>query len=545
MDQTSFASVLVGYENPELFEEALDRYAAFSHCGAMAQKALQSDVVVLGLFRSNLNEDQKAIIESLLLTKRVVALLGDLDVYTSIPNIVHADAIIHMTIETPLHADVISQQLFGGASIQAVQIKDSNGNVLNDEMETSEKLIRLGFAPSQVVGFAPGMESRIDMIIKEAIDSMAFPGCQVLVAKKGNVVFHKTYGHHTYDKKIPVAPTDIYDLASITKIAAATTSLMKLNGDGLFDLDAPLKTYFPEVNGSDKADLIMRQILAHNARLKAWIPYWTTTIKKNGKYKRKTLKKKFKKKYPIKLTDNLYLYRDYKSQIYQMIKDSPMNVDPGYLYSGLSFYLYPEIVERLSGMDFEEFLKSNIYRKLGAETITFNPSRFYPLERIIPTERDTFFRKIQLHGVVHDEGAAMMNGVSGNAGLFASTQDLAKLMQMFLNGGKYGGEQLLKKEVVEEFTRCQYCDEGNRRGLGFEKPMIEFDPERSHVSKYVSKASFGHSGYTGTFAWADPENEVIFIFMSNRVYPTRLNRKLYTMNIRPRIQDVIYESIRY
>ena len=383
----------------------------------------------------------------------------------------------------------------------------------------------------------------------------------MLVAKDGHVVYHEAFGYHTFDNKKLVTTQDIYDFASVSKVTSALPAVMKLYGEGQFDLDAPLKQYFPEFSKSNKADLTYREMLAHYARLRPWIPYWRGALKGNGKYpwkkswdnevlnegkfRRNTFERDSSEKFPIKITDDLWLHKDYKEKwIYKSIRKSPLQDEKKYLYSGLLFYLLPEIVADLTQSDYETYLNQSFYHRLGAYTLTYNPYRFFPLDRIIPTERDTFFRMTQLHGRVHDEGAAMMGGVSANAGLFGSANDLAKLMTMYMNWGYYGGEQLIAEKALKEFTRCQYCDEGNRRGLGFDKPLIEYNPDQSSVAKDASPASFGHSGYTGTFAWADPEHDLLFIFFSNRVYPTRDNRKLYQLGIRPRIHQVLYDAIK-
>jgi CubicO group peptidase (beta-lactamase class C family) len=256
------------------------------------------------------------------------------------------------------------------------------------------------------------------------------------------------------------------------------------------------------------------------------------------------LKKKETKNYNIKITDNLFLHKKYKKRIYKAICKSPVSEVKEYKYSGLAFYLFPEMVSEMTGMDYETYLKKEIYEPLGATTLTYNPQRFFSNDRIIPTERDTFFRHVQIHGTVHDEGAIMMGGVSANAGLFGTANDLAKLAQMYLNGGSYGGKQIIAKESIEEFTKYQYPENENRRGLGFDKPLLEYDYEKSSVAKDASPSSYGHSGYTGTFVWVDPEYELIYIFFSNRVFPTRNNRKIYEMNVRPNIHQVIYDSIK-
>jgi CubicO group peptidase (beta-lactamase class C family) len=224
-----------------------------------------------------------------------------------------------------------------------------------------------------------------------------------------------------------------------------------------------------------------------------------------------------------------------------MIRKSPVNPEQGYLYSGLAFYLWPEIVEQLTGKEFEAYLKDSIYHILGANTLTYNPYKYFGLDRIIPTENDTFFRKIQIHGWVHDEGAAMMNGVSANAGLFGTTTDLAKLMQMYLNMGEYGGYRFITRPTLKNFTSYHYANENVHRGLGFDKPLLK-DKERGMPAKDAGEDSFGHSGYTGTFIWADPDTGILFVFMSNRVYPTRENNKIASLSIRPKMHQVVYDA---
>ncbi|UXX79670.1 serine hydrolase [Reichenbachiella carrageenanivorans] len=362
------------------------------------------------------------------------------------------------------------------------------------------------------------------------------------MAKDGEIFFHKSYGYHTYDSLLPVRNSNLYDLASITKITATTLALMKLEEDGLFDLDKTMGYYFPFLAKSNKSDLTMRKILAHQSRLKNWIPYYAESQRRNGKYKRKTISTDSSSQYPYHIPgSDLFLHKDFKTdKIYKMIRKSDLYDEEGYVYSGLAFYLFPDLIERLSGVSFEKFLVENFYKPIQATSLGFDPLRKYTLDQIIPSEVDTFFRMHTLHGVVHDEGAAVMLGISGNAGLFSNSYDLAKIYQMLLNGGTYNGKRYLNQETITEFTRCQYCDQDNRRGLGFDKPLIEYDSIKTTVAKLASPNSYGHSGYTGTLVWADPDHQLLFIFLANRVYPSRTNRKIYTLNIRPRIHDLVY-----
>jgi CubicO group peptidase (beta-lactamase class C family) len=385
------------------------------------------------------------------------------------------------------------------------------------------------------------LEKNIDSIVQEGIDSQAYPGAQVLVAQEGKIILFKTYGHHTFERKTPVNKGDLYDLASISKVTTGLPILMKLYGEGKFNLDAPLKNYFPKFKNSNKGELIIGEILAHQSQLQPYIVYWAKTIKENGKFKSRTFKNKYSNRFPIYITDNLFLHKKYKKRIYKYIKKSPLEEIKEYKYSGLFFLLLPEIISDLTGEDFETYLYKNIYQPIGATNLTYNPLNKYSLAQIVPTERDTFFRKKQIHGTVHDEAAAMLGGVSCNAGLFGNAEDLFKLFQLYLNNGKYRDEEIIPQKAVKEFTRCQFCESGNRRGLGFDKPPLEFVEGESYVAKDASPDSFGHSGFTGTFVWADPKNSTVVVFLSNRVYPTRENRKLYTMNIRPRLHQAVYD----
>ena len=451
------------------------------------------------------------------------------------------DAIIYSSNNDSLQTDFISQMIFGGRAFADTLMIDIYGYESGFGLTTIGGS-RFSFGQPLEAGLDSAyLYSKIDSIAINAIDSGVAPGIQVLVAKDGMVVMHKTYGYQRYDSLIPVEKNMLYDFASVTKITGALPGLMKLYESEKFSLDATMGTYLPYFDRGNKKDLTYRQILSHNARLKSWIPYWTTTIKKKGKYKRNTLSHDSSANISVKLVDSLYMYNDYRDKIYKMILKSPLNEKPGYVYSGLSFYLYPDIIETISGEDFETFVKSNIYKPLGASTLTFKPMRFYPKDRMIPTEIDTFFRKSPLQGIVHDEGAAMMQGISSNAGLFGTTLDLAKLMQMYLWKGQYGGEEYISSNTIELFTTCHYCNEGNRRGLAFDKPVLE-NKENGSTAIDASMHSFGHSGYTGTFAWADPDTGILFIFMSNRVFPTRLNRKLYQLNVRPAMHQVIYDA---
>ncbi len=382
--------------------------------------------------------------------------------------------------------------------------------------------------------------TKIDSIVNKALQENAFPGCQVLAAKNGAVFFYKSYGFHTYDSIIPVTNKSIYDFASVTKITGPLPAIMKLYEEGKLKLDAPFCTYWTDFKHSNKKNITLREILAHQAQLLPWMPFWKMAYKKNGKIKRNAFRSGASEKHPTEVAQNMFLNKKYKRKIYKLIKKSPLLEEKKYKYSGLSFFLYPELIKRLTGIDYETYLAENFYKPLGTN-LTFNPLKRFDKSRIVPTEYDSIFRKQQIQGYVHDESAAMLGGVSGNAGLFGTALDLAKIMQMYLNGGTYGGKRFLNDSTIKEFTRCQYPENENRRGLGFDKPLLK-NKEDGSTAIDASDKSFGHAGFTGTFCWADPHNGILFVFMSNRVYPTRNNSKLYQLNIRPSIHQVLYDA---
>lgn len=405
----------------------------------------------------------------------------------------------------------------------------------------------VGHLYGQVTQISPNviamMESKLDSVIQNGIDSMAFPGAQLLIAKGGKTIVHKAYGHHTYDQKREVELDHLYDLASVTKVSSGLPILMKFFADGRFDLDKPLKDYYSKFKRSNKADLTPREILSHQSGLEPYIVYWQNTLKEDGSFKRKTFKNRSSRRYPIKIVDSLYLFKRYKNKMLDAIKKSEVTQNPKYRYSGLFFLLLPDIIKDITDTDFNTYLRETFYDPLGASKLTYRPLDKFPREKIVPTEYDTFFRRKMVHGYVHDEAAGMLDGVSCNAGLFSNAEDLAKLFQMYLNKGVYNNRRYLVSTAIEEFTKCQYPENENRRGLGFDKVQLEYDSTSSYVAKDASDESFGHSGFTGTFVWADPKHDLLFIFLSNRVHPYRSQRKLYTMNIRPKMHQLAYDYL--
>ncbi len=405
----------------------------------------------------------------------------------------------------------------------------------------------LSYASPAAVGLdSVYIYTKVDSIMALGIREEAFPGAQLLVAKQGKVIFHKAYGYHTYDNIQPVTLNDIYDMASVTKITAALPALMKLHGAGKLSLDKPFSDYWgPWKKVADKTDLTVREILAHQAGLEPYIVFLNEVTKKNGTLKRRWVHHKENSKYRNQAFENLYVNERFKKKIYREISKSKVSNEKKYTYSGLTFLLVPQIIENLTGIEYSQYLRGHFYDPLGNKTMGFKPKNKSFSNAIVPTEIDTFFRNTLTKDWVHDENAALMGGISGNAGLFATAEDLARLMQLYMNYGTYGGKRYLEEETVKEFIKVQYPDNDNRRGLGFDKPLLGNDTlplKEAYPAPQASAESFGHSGFTGTFVWADPKDQLVFIFLSNRVYPSRAHRNLYDLNIRTTLHSVFYKA---
>lgn len=391
------------------------------------------------------------------------------------------------------------------------------------------------------------VNAKVDSIVTNGIKNQAFPGAQVLVAEKGNIIFHKAYGFHTYDSLQTVRLNDIYDLASVTKILGPLPALMKLVDEAKLALDVPFSTYWKPWRGQkDKKHLTLREILAHQAGLKPYIVFLNKVLKKDGSIKRRFVKSSKRNRFENEAYDGLYVKNRFNRKMYRIINRSKVSTEKKYVYSGLTYLIFPELITQITGIPYHEYLKNNFYIPIGSKTLGFLPLSKGYSNKIIPTELDTLFRHTLTQGWVHDENASLLGGISGSAGLFGTATDVAKMMQLYLDFGNFNGSQLLSEKLVREFTRVQYPENGNRRGLGFDKPLLGNDTlalSEAYPAPEVSPVSFGHSGFTGTFVWADPKNQLVYIFLSNRVYPTREHRNLYHLNIRPAIQQVFYKAL--
>lgn len=535
-------------------------------------------------------------------SKTIVSLFSNAYTLSQFENLDKAKALMISYQESPqMHESVAAAELiFGGIGAKGKLPVSVNMTFKYNDGITTQPLQRFQYALAENVGIdSKFLNYKIDSIVNEAINRKATPGAVVFVAKNGKVILHKAYGKQTYEGTDAVKTTDLYDLASITKISTSVLSMMKMQDEGKFTVNNTMGDLMPTWQNSNKAGLIYKDILTHQARLKAWIPFWMDCIdstkmvlaskiykeKYSDKYRITFWNKLFSRKkamkristaiqtdkqlwrdcinltkdptiwkpntfsdkpstdFTIQVADNLWLHKDYDKTLFKAIEDSPLREKKEYVYSDLSYYLYPQIIPRLTGKDFPTFLKDTFYKPLGANTLTYNPREQFALSRIVPTEYDSLYRKTLIHGRVHDEGGSMLGGISGHAGLFGTAQDLGKLMQMYLQKGFYGGKRYLNESTVNQWTSYPFSiEENSRRGIGFDKP----DRKRAGISASpsASPSSFGHSGFTGTYTWVDPEQQLVYVFLCNRVYPTRNNSKLYDLNVRTNINEAIYQAIK-
>lgn len=388
---------------------------------------------------------------------------------------------------------------------------------------------------------------KVDSIVTTGIKNNAFPGAQVLIAKEGNIIFHEAYGFHTYDSIQPVALNDMYDLASVTKILGPLPAIMKLVDEGKLDLDVPFSTYWkPWKRQKDKANITLREILAHQSGLQPYVVFLNETLKNNGRFKKRFIRRKPNNRFSNQVFEGIYVKNRFHRKMYKIINRSEVSAEKKYKYSGLTFLIFPELITQITGVPYADYMEQEFYKPLGMKTFGFLPSTKNFNNKIVPTEVDTMYRHTLTQGWVHDENASLLGGISGNAGLFGTADDLAIIMQMFVQNGLYAGKQYISENTIKEFIKVQYPDNDNRRGLGFDKPYLNnntFKIANAYPAPEVGASSFGHSGFTGTFVWADPENQLVYIFLSNRVYPTRENRNIYNLNIRPSIQQIFYKAL--
>lgn len=560
VDRRKIAALSIGDSMPTLFQAALNRYARMtlfnvprnftkSFADSIIKKVTACDIVIVGVhgITSNaadtfgLTRDMRRLIDTVTLVNRtILAIFGTPYSLERIPNCNKPEAILVAYQGNPSTELAAAEVIFGGigatGKLPVTSARFSCGTGL-----VTEKT-RLEFVMPEEIGIPRQALGVIDSIALKGIDSRAYPGCQVLLAQHGKIFYAKAFGQPRYEDTVKVTMQHIYDIASITKVAATTLAIMKLVDEGKLTISDTLGKYLPFLKSSNKSNLQIRDVMAHQAGLQDWIPFYKTTLT-GGQPDTAIYQAVQSMGFPTRVAQNLYIRKNYSDTIFKRIASSPLRATRDYKYSDLGFYLLRLIVEQVSDQPFDTYLDASFYKPLGLSTICFKPRNRFDMSQLIPTEYDEVFRKQLVWGDVHDPGAAMLGGVSGHAGLFSNAFDLAVILQMLLQEGTYGGKQYISPATIQGFTRAQFPGKGNRRALGFDKSALNPALD-GPTCKSASPQGFGHSGFTGTYFWADPANGLIYVFLSNRVYPNAANQKLSDMNIRTNIHQAVYDLLR-
>jgi CubicO group peptidase (beta-lactamase class C family) len=506
----------------------------------IAQVMKGYDVVIAGVFPDSPVDEFLPVLKNLMSSKSVITC--DFGHPTFVEHAGDFTASVVGYTNEPDMVNAVPQMIFGGIGASGALPYAVSTTLPEGTGAKIEPIQRFRYTHPEEARMDSRILDKIEQIAYEAIQTHATPGCQVLVAKDGKVVYDRSFGYLTYEKKAAVTDETIYDLASVTKVSATLQAVMFMYEKGMIDINKKASYYLPELKNSNKKDYTLKDILTHQAGLWPFLPFWAQTVKDND-FNPAFYSHNMSDDYPYTVADKLYASRSMRDSLWNWIvkakvRDKPSRTPFDYRYSDMGFYILQHLAEKVLNQPIDDFLEQNLYGPLGASTTGYLPlQRFDPM-RIAPTENDRAFRKSLLIGMVHDQGAAMMGGVAGHAGLFSDATDLAKLGQMLLQEGTYGGYQFYKPETVRAFTQQQFAS--SRRGLGWDKPT---DEKGSPASHFASPKTFGHTGFTGTCIWVDPQFNIVYVFLSNRVHPDGANNKLNSENIRSRIQDVIYESI--
>jgi len=559
LDSLRIASLMIGYNDLRMFQKRIDDYASVDHF-TLPRNAEKSEIelilkklegynlVIIGINNTipsparsfGISDATIRLVDSLIVSKRCVLNLFTIPYSINLfKNIDRAEALVVAYQDNASAYDAVIQILFGAsAACGYLPVGVNEKFPVHSGLTTSVNHC-LRYNPFENTGISSSDLMLIDSIVKTGLDKKAYPGCQVLIARNGNVLYRKAFGNTDYISGQEVKDNDLYDLASVTKVAATTLAVMKLYDQGLVNLDEPLSKTLKYLELGNKKNMTIREVMTHQAGLVAWIPFYKKTLV-NG-YPDSTLyASEFSEAFPIRVSDGMYLSGRYRQVILDSIINSPVTEKKEYRYSDLGFILMQQFVEQITGKRLDEYMDKEFYKPLGLHTLTYHPRQKFSLNRIMPTENDTIFRHRLIQGDVHDQAAAMLGGVAGHAGLFGTSNDMAVLMQMLVQEGEYGGRQYLKPETVALFTKRQY--KANRRGLGFDKPqLISTDP--GPACKEASANSFGHTGFTGTYIWADPDNDLVIVFLSNRVNPDAEPNKLVQLGIRTQIQETLYQAL--
>ncbi len=548
------AYVKLGDDTNTVFVNTLKKYAEVTEVSdtnidSLKLQLKSYDKVIIGFHKSDkawkkhdFTETELRWIQEIAKQNKVI-----LDVFTrpysllQITNFDEIETVIVSYQNSDIAQEVSAQIIFGTVDAKGkLPVSINNFFKVEDGLNTS-KINRLGFTIPENVGMSSEKLAQIEKVVQKAIDGKMAPGIQVLVARKGKVVYQKSFGYQTYDKQTKVDNETLYDVASLTKIIATLPNVMQLYDKGKVNLETTLGDMLHQFRKSNKENITFKDLLSHYGRLQAWIPFYKATLDSKNQPLEKYYRKTYTEGFTKQVAENLYIRDDYQDTIMKKITESALIDKKEYRYSDFTFIILKKYLEKTTGKSLDELTYKNFYKTLGMTNTMYNPLLKFDCGRIAPTEVDTYFRHTFIQGYVHDMEAAMEGGVGGHAGIFSNAMDVAKMMQMFLQKGNYGGVEYFSPETFNAFNTCYYCAEGNRRGLGFDKSQLG---SSGPTCGCVSKSSFGHTGFTGTMTWVDPETEIVYVFLSNRTYPdSNAPNKLSKENIREDIQKIIQDAI--
>jgi beta-N-acetylhexosaminidase len=588
LDTTRVATLLVADGKPGAFQERISSYLACDHYTLHRDFSIAQfdsllrllsgyNLVIVGVGNTNslasrkfgITDQSVALVDSLMVKgNMVLCLFAGPYALARFGDLSRARALVLGQEDTPMAQDYTAQLLFGAIGAGGFLPVTVNEQFFAGNGMNTNPGARLKYTVPEELGIDSYRMLTIDSMVQNAIDQGAMPGCQVVFAKDGKVFYQKSFGYHTYQGQEIVNNNDLYDIASITKIAATVPAVMKMHDTGQLKIRRKLSEYLPHLEHTNKHDIRAVDILTHQARLAPYISFHFSTMEtiipdekmfssrlsdsypfrvadrmymnRNTRYKPGYYSDTLSEGFTTRVADNLYIVDSYKDSILRIIDESEMLKKKEYKYSDLGFYYLHRATESITGVKLEQYLDSLFFKPLGMKTMGFRPLERFSSYRVAPTENDVFFRRQLVHGHVHDQGTAMLGGVCGHAGLFSNANDLAILMQLYLNKGIYGGERYFEEQTVDYFTTAHFKRQGNRRGLGFDKPEMDAS-KPSPAAREVSAHSFGHSGFTGTYTWADPDNGLLYVFLSNRVHPDALNGKLVELNLRTSLHQAVID----
>ncbi|UJH66998.1 glycoside hydrolase family 3 N-terminal domain-containing protein [Allomuricauda sp. SCSIO 65647] len=555
LSNKKIAYVKLGDVDGDTFYGTLKKYADVTPIevkdfGEYKKKLSEFNLVIVGYHKSNDTpwRNHKFSKDELFWLRQIAQMRSNNMVLVSFANPYALSDIVDFTgmdaILVAYQNSVLAQRKAAEVIFGALSAKGKLPVSINSEFPVNsgvevKSIARLGYSIPERVGLSSKKLSMVDTLVRHGLDSLMYPGAQVLVARRGKIIYNKSFGHPTYTSKEKITEDHIYDLASLTKILSTLPVIMKMEEEGKIRLNDTFQELVPEYAESELKDVTVLKSLSHYGRLPAWIAFYVDTLNKDRKPSSEFYRNHPEEGYSIKVSEGLYLSNAYQDSIYNRIGRQELKSNR-YRYSDVAYYVFKKYIENTYEKSLDRLATDFLYRSIGATNTGFNVADKFDKSRIVPSEEDNYFRYQTIHGYVHDMGAAMQGGVGGHAGLFSNANDVAKIMQMYLQGGYYGGERYLDERTIKKFNTCYFCHKDVRRGVGFDKPQLE---DKGPTCGCVSHESFGHSGFTGTYTWADPEAEIVYVFLSNRTYPSAHNNLLVRSALRTRIQQAIYDSI--